>query len=204
MIIEATKGFYNNKVNIQWSIVGEAEKYIIFRKNLNVGAISKIGETTDTFFDDLNVIPKTIYVYFVCYVVGDFVSDLNENAIGYACHAVEERENNFFMQEFSNNELDIIFYFNNEIFENDTITIKAINCTTNEIIYTDNIYTKIESNFIRWNTINMPVKPLNSKVLIIATIDETNRKSNVLLEIKSSETNIQNSFVNLDFGKLTF
>ena len=43
MIIEATKGFYKNKVNIKWSIVDEAEKYIIFRKNLNVGAISKIG-----------------------------------------------------------------------------------------------------------------------------------------------------------------
>lgn len=204
MIIEATKGFYKDKVSIKWNVVNGAEKYVIFRKNLSVGAISKIGETTDIFFEDLNVIPKTIYVYFVCYVVGEYTSDINESDIGYADHAAEEKENNFFIQEFLNQDIDIIFCFNNEIFESDLITIKAINCSTNQELYIDNIYTKIEKNFVIWNTINMPVKPKNSKILIIAVIDNTNRKSSVLLDIKQDENNNQNAFVNLDFGKLTF
>ena len=204
MIVEATKGFYKDKVSIKWNVVDGAEKYVIFRKNLSVGAISKIGETTDIFFDDFNVIQKTIYVYFVCYVIGEHTSDINESDIGYADQVAEEKENNFFIQEFLNQDIDIIFCFNNEIFESDLITIKAINCSTNQELYIDNIYTKIEKNFVRWNTINMPVKPKNSKILIIAVIDNTNRKSSVLLDIKQDENNNQNSFVNLDFGKLTF
>lgn len=204
MIIEATKGFYKDKVSIKWNVVDGAEKYVIFRKNLSVGAISKIGETTDIFFDDFNVIQKTAYVYFVCYVIGEYTSDINESDIGYAGQIEEEKENNFFIQEFLNQDIDIIFCFNNEIFENDLITIKAINCSTNQELYIDNIYTKIEKNFVIWNTINMPVKPKNSKILIIAVIDNTNRKSSVLLDIKQDENNNKNAFVNLDFGKLTF
>lgn len=204
MIIEATKGFYKDKVSIKWNVVNGAEKYVIFRKNLSAGAIYKIGETTDIFFDDLNVIQKTAYVYFVCYVIGEYTSDINESDIGYAGQIEEEKENNFFIQEFLNQDIDIIFCFNNEIFENDLITIKAINCSTNQELYIDNIYTKIEKNFVIWNTINMPVKPKNSKILIIAVIDNTNRKSSVLLDIKQDENNNQNAFVNLDFGKLTF
>ena len=50
----------------------------------------------------------------------------------------------------------------------------------------------------------MPIKPKNSKILIIAVIDNTNRKSSVLLDIKQDDNNNQNAFVNLDFGKLTF
>lgn len=204
MIIEATKGFYKDKVSIKWNVVNGAEKYVIFRKNLSAGAIYKIGETTDIFFDDLNVIQKTAYVYFVCYVIGEYTSDINESDIGYAGQIDEEKENNFFIQEFLNQDIDIIFCFNNEIFENDLITIKAINCSTNQELYIDNIYTKIEKNFVIWNTINMPVKPKNSKILIIAVIDNTNRKSSVLLDIKQDENNNKNAFVNLDFGKLTF
>lgn len=204
MIIEATKGFYKDKVSIKWNVVNGAEKYVIFRKNLSAGAIYKIGETTDIFFDDLNVIQKTAYVYFVCYVIGEYTSDINESDIGYAGQIEEEKENNFFIQEFLNQDIDIIFCFNNEIFENDLITIKAINCSTNQELYIDNIYTKIEKNFVIWNTINMPVKPKNSKILIIAVIDNTNRKSSVLLDIKQDENNNKNAFVNLDFGKLTF
>ena len=204
MIIEATKGFYKDKVSIKWNVVNGAEKYVIFRKNLSVGAIYKIGETTDSFFDDLNVIQKTVYVYFVCYVIGEYTSDIKESDIGYAGQIEEEKENNFFIQEFLNKDIDIIFCFNNEIFENDLITIKAINCSTNQELYIDNIYTKIEKNFVIWNTINMPVKPKNSKILLIAVIDNTNRKSSVLLDIKQDENSNQNAFVNLDFGKLTF
>lgn len=204
MTIEATKGFYKDKVSIKWNVVNGAEKYVIFRKNLSVGAIYKIGETTDIFFDDLNVIQKTAYVYFVCYVIGEYTSDINESDIGYADQIEEEKENNFFIQEFLNRDIDIIFCFNNEIFESDLITIKAINCSTNQELYIDNIYTKIEKNFVIWNTINMPVKPKNSKILLIAVIDNTNRKSSVLLDIKQDENNNQNAFVNLDFGKLTF
>ena len=132
MIIEATKGFYKDKVSIKWNVVNGAEKYVIFRKNLSVGAIYKIGETTDSFFDDLNVIQKTVYAYFVCYVIGEYTSDINESDIGYAGQIEEEKENNFFIQEFLNKDIDIIFCFNNEIFENDLITIKAINCSTNQ------------------------------------------------------------------------
>lgn len=204
MTIEATKGFYKDKVSIKWNVVDGAEKYVIFRKNLSVGAISKIGETTDIFFDDFNVIQKTVYVYFVCYVIGEYTSDINESDTGYADQVAEEKENNFFIQEFLNQDIDIIFCFNNEIFESDLITIKAINCSTNQELYIDNIYTKIEKNFVIWNTINMPVKPKNSKILIIAVIDNTNRKSSVLLDIKQDENNNKNAFVNLDFGKLTF
>ena len=204
MIIEATKGFYKDKVSIKWNVVNGAEKYVIFRKNLSVGAIYKIGETTDSFFDDLNVIQKTVYAYFVCYVIGEYTSDIKESDIGYAGQIEEEKENNFFIQEFLNKDIDIIFCFNNEIFENDLITIKAINCSTNQELYIDNIYTKIEKNFVIWNTINMPVKPKNSKILLIAVIDNTNRKSSVLLDIKQDENSNQNAFVNLDFGKLTF
>ena len=91
MIIEATKGFYKDKVSIKWNVVNGAEKYVIFRKNLSVGAIYKIGETTDSFFDDLNVIQKTVYVYFVCYVIGEYTSDINESDIGYAGQIEEEK-----------------------------------------------------------------------------------------------------------------
>ena len=205
MIIEATKGFYKDKVNIKWEAVVGAEKYIIFRKNLSIGTISQIGETTLISFDDLTVIPKTVYVYFVVYVIGDVVSDLVDNDIGYADIAIEEKENNFFIQEYTDTDLDIIFCFNNEIFESDIVTIKAINCTTNQEIYVDNINcTKIEKNFVKWNTVNIPIKPKNSKILLIANIANTNKKSTIMLEIKDNESVNSNSFVNADFGKLTF
>ena len=205
MIIEATKGFYKDKVNIKWEAVVGAEKYIIFRKNLSIGAISQIGETTLISFDDLTVIPKNVYVYFVVYVIGETTSDLSDNDIGYADIAIEEKENNFFIQEYTDTDLDIIFCFNNEIFENDLINVKAINCTTNQEIYIDSIEcTKIEKNFVKWNTVNIPVKPKNSKILLIANIVNTNKKSTIMLEIKDNESVNSNSFVNTDFGKLTF
>ena len=206
MTIEATKGFYKNKVCVKWTPVDNAEKYIIFRKNLSVGAISKLAETTEIVFEDLTVIPKTVYVYFVVYVINDFTSDLTDSDIGYADHAVEERENNFFIQELNNEELDIIFCFNNEIFDTDSVLIKAINCSTSQEVYVENNNgIKIEKNFVKWNTSNIPIKPRGSKILLIASISDTNKKSSIMLDIKKADNNLINNTSTIsDFGTLTF
>lgn len=199
MKINASKGIYKDNVEISFSIVENAVKYLIFRKPLNNGVITQIDETTEIVYKDLTVIPGTAYVYYVCSVIDEVVSDLIDPDIGYAGHLVEEVENNVIEKEFLNEDFDIIFNFNNTLFESDTIIIKAINFNGEEVLV-ENTHSRINKNFIKWNTINMPIKQRNSKVIIMATIDGTDKKSTVILDIKGNSS-LQ---LSTEFGKLIF
>ncbi|WP_428225210.1 LamG-like jellyroll fold domain-containing protein [Flavobacterium sp.] len=65
IVVNASKGKYNNKIDIQWFHAREITYYTIYRDGLKIGTLSnianKVGEQLN--FVDTDVLPGTLYTY---------------------------------------------------------------------------------------------------------------------------------------------
>ena len=75
--VKATNGYYDNKIIITWNAYPSADIYTIFKRPINGGMLVEVENTTDILFEDDNVIPGIIYLYFVSAKVGETKTDLN-------------------------------------------------------------------------------------------------------------------------------
>ena len=210
--VKATNGYYDNKIIITWNAYPSADIYTIFKRPINGGMLVEVENTTDILFEDDNVIPGIIYLYFVSAKVGETKTDLNfSSTIGYAGNEIYGQTKNTSLSIFSmftdEEEQEIIFAFEEEIKDNEQIEINAFNTVNKEQIFTLEFEAKnFIKNIVNWNTMNIPIKPKEPiNILLIATNKKTNKVSSAILQYKKRFTTKDNENsieITKEFGTL--
>lgn len=61
--VSASDGTYIDKIRITWNSVINAEKYYVYRATAASGTYTKIGNTSQLNYDDINIIENNTYYY---------------------------------------------------------------------------------------------------------------------------------------------
>ncbi len=73
----------NNGIKVTWQAVSGAEQYVVYRSNSKTGNYSRLGQTTNTFMTDNNVVEGVTYYYKVAATndAGESAMSANSNGV---------------------------------------------------------------------------------------------------------------------------
>lgn len=83
--VNATRGTYKDRIEIDWGKVPDSEKYVIYKSIDNKNDFKVIASNIkDSFFNDTNITPNRNYYYKVSAANGDQWSEKSEDTLGFA------------------------------------------------------------------------------------------------------------------------
>ena len=82
--VVASKGTFSDRVRVTWDEVAGATVYIVYRASTADGVYEEIGSTSATMFDDMGIVPGTVYWYRVRACNDGGCSPLSPEDFGYA------------------------------------------------------------------------------------------------------------------------
>ncbi|NOX44799.1 MAG: hypothetical protein GXO72_03555 [Caldiserica bacterium] len=82
--VEASKGAFPDRVRVTWGEVAGAAVYVVYRAPAAEGSYEEIGATSATMFDDMGIVPGTVYWYKVRACNDGGCSPLSREDFGYA------------------------------------------------------------------------------------------------------------------------
>ena len=81
IIVNASKGKFNNKIEIKWFHINELTNYTVYRDNIRIGTVNNVtGQSgTELSYIDTDVLPGTIYTYRIDGINASNVSRSGDN-----------------------------------------------------------------------------------------------------------------------------
>lgn len=88
--VQATDGSFSDKIQITWQESNLSNSYSIFRANSENGTKALIGNSTNTMFDDSNLVVNVTYWYWVKACQNSICSDFSSSDSGFATEQIPE------------------------------------------------------------------------------------------------------------------